>query len=202
MRWFDVVAGYFGNARRVLFAAEGAVPAANEAEGYRFVEFEEADLARGGLFRERDRSVWFPRRLREGHRLFGWREGAGAVAGYLWLSTGRQPPVPWVLGLKLRLRDGEAYVWDCRTAEAHRRRQLYAGGLVRLRNIASEQGACGVFIDCDPGNLASIRAIEQSGFVRQGEVRVRRIGSRYLMHNVKAHPRLCGRAVEIAQVLG
>jgi xanthine dehydrogenase YagR molybdenum-binding subunit len=48
-----------------------------------------------------------------------------------------------------------------------------------LRNIASEQGACGVFIDCDPGNLASIRAIEQSGFVRQGEVRVRRFVACY-----------------------
>jgi hypothetical protein len=202
MRLLDVVAGYFGSARRALFAADGTVPAADEIEGYRFLEFEETDLATDGLFRERDRPVWFPRRLQEGHRLFGWRDGAGAVAGYLWLSTARQPPVPWMLGLKLRLRDREAYVWDCRTAEAHRRRRLYAGGLVRLRGIASEQGARGIFIDCDPGNLASIGAIERSGFACQGEASVRRIGSHYLIRNVKERTRLCGRAVEMAQVLG
>ena len=80
MKLVDIVAGCFGTARRVMFAAEGAPPTTDETAGYRFVEFGAPDLESHGLFRERDRPIWFPRRLQDGHRLFGWRDPAGDVA--------------------------------------------------------------------------------------------------------------------------
>jgi hypothetical protein len=202
MKLIDIVAGCFGTARRLMFAAEGAPPPPNEMAGYHFVEFRESDLESHGLFRERDRPVWFPRRLQDGHRLFGWRDQAGEAAGYLWFSTSSQPPVPWTLGLKLRLRGGETYVWDCRTAEPHRRRHLYRGGLVRLRGLAAAEGMRRVFIDCDPGNIASIRAIERAGFLRQSEASVRRFGGNYLVRDATGRIRLLRGEVESGQILG
>lgn len=202
MKFIDIVAGCFGAARRVLFAAEGAPPISDETAGYRFVEFGTSDLESHGLFGERDRPAWFPRRLQDGHRLFGWRDPAGDVAGYLWFSTSSQPPVPWTLGLKLRLRSGESYVWDCRTGEPHRRRQLYRAGLVRLRRLAAAEGTGRVYIDCDPGNIASIRAIERAGFVSQGEASVRRFGGHYLMRDAAGRARLIRGEVESSEILG
>jgi hypothetical protein len=68
-------------------------------------------------------------RLERGCRCFV-RPRPEAVAAYAWLSTGAE----WIgeLGLELRLRPGEAYVWNCVTLPAHRRRGHFRALLLHV----------------------------------------------------------------------
>jgi ribosomal protein S18 acetylase RimI-like enzyme len=101
-------------------------------------------------------------RLRSGRRAHAaWVEGH--LAAYCWASfadeaIGEQ-------GLTLRLRPGEAYLWDCATLPAYRRQGLYtallAHGLAALR----AQGLSAVWIGADLDNTASHGGIERAGFI-------------------------------------
>src|SRR5947199_1865836 len=62
----------------------------------------------------------------------------GAIVSYGWLSAGRE----WVGELALYLEPalGEAYVWNCFTLEAHRRRGHYRRVLEGIVSVARSEG--------------------------------------------------------------
>jgi len=76
-------------------------------------------------------------RLARGCRAFA-RMVDGAVVSYGWLSPGRE----WVgeLALYLEPAPGEAYVWNCLTLEAHRRRGHYRRVLEGIVSVARSEG--------------------------------------------------------------
>src|SRR5262245_59347684 len=60
------------------------------------------------------------RRFASGRRCFAaWV--AGAIASYGWVSRGRE--CIGELERPIRLRDGEAYIWECATLPPHRRKR-------------------------------------------------------------------------------
>src|SRR5205807_2129689 len=76
-------------------------------------------------------------RLARGCRCFGAWLGE-EMAGYGWLSAGPE----WIgeLGLEIRPPPGEAYVWNCVTLPAHRRRGLFRALLLGVAAIAGREG--------------------------------------------------------------
>ena len=68
----------------------------------------------------------------------------GAVAGYGWLSSGPE----WIgeLQLEIRPRKGEAYIWNCVTLAAHRRRGVFRSVVAGIAAEARETGARRVWI--------------------------------------------------------
>jgi ribosomal protein S18 acetylase RimI-like enzyme len=100
-------------------------------------------------------------RLERGSRAFaGWE--AGELVCYGWVSTGSE--CIGELATMLRLAPGHAYVWDCATLPAHRRRGLYTE---LLRVIVARLGAEGLlrlWIGASLSNGPSLRAFASAGF--------------------------------------
>src|SRR5262245_53841176 len=62
-------------------------------------------------------------RFASGRRCFAaWV--AGAIASYGWVSRGTE--CIGELERPIRMREGEAYIWDCATLPLHRRKRLYS----------------------------------------------------------------------------
>ena len=76
-------------------------------------------------------------RFARGCRAFA-RAVEGAIVSYGWLSSGRE----WVgeLALYVAPAPGEAYVWNCFTLEAHRRRGHYRRVLEGIVSVARSEG--------------------------------------------------------------
>lgn len=172
----------FGRGEVIVFASTAAAAARPDPQGYSFVEFSVADLAAPGLFQEKDRPRFFPMRLAEGYRCFGWRSDVdGSVAGYMWFAPPTSPPAPWMIGLKLQLDPRHAYVWDCRTSPVHEGMGLYSAGLLQLAMAAKSEKVDTVLIDSNPANARSLAAIERAGFRHEGVASARRLGAAYLV---------------------
>jgi GNAT superfamily N-acetyltransferase len=84
-----------------------------------------------------------PQRLARGCRCFAVRVD-DQLAGYGWLSTGPE----WIgeLGLEIRPAAAEAYVWNCVTLPAHRRRGLFRTLLSALVRQAGGEGLSRLWI--------------------------------------------------------
>jgi GNAT superfamily N-acetyltransferase len=67
------------------------------------------------------------------------------------------------LGLSIRLKAGEAYIWNCATQPAHRGQRLYPALLSHMVSELQHQGLHRVWIGADSDNLPS-----QSGMVLAG----------------------------------
>ncbi|HSK21604.1 MAG TPA: GNAT family N-acetyltransferase [Egicoccus sp.] len=117
----------------------------------------------------------FRERLGGPHRLFRYTDEHGTTAAYAWLTEG---PATAPLGSHVRLRvpEGIAYVWDCRTADDHRGRGLYTALVAGLAAGAAEHGSGTAMICCDPDNEASRRGILAAGFGPWQTVDVYRLG--------------------------
>lgn len=174
--------------RRILFAAPARAEGATALpEGYSFRELTADDFDRSELFRERGRAEKFKFRLCGGHRCFGFTGVSGDPVSYVWYSSAGLL-VPWALGLQLCPGPGEAYIWDCRTAPAERGRGLYAAALREARRLAWTEDTGHLYIDCEPGNLASIRGIEHAGFAAIRQIAAYRLGGLRLIWPAGALP--------------
>ncbi len=86
----------------------------------------------------------------------------GTVVSYAWLSTSTE----WIgeLGLEIAPADREAYVWNCFTLEAHRRRGHYRRVLEGIVSVARSEGLRRLWIGSV--DVPAEKADEDAGFVR------------------------------------
>lgn len=115
-------------------------------------------------------------RLRAGHALFALVVGGTPVC-YGWVSDRNEMEIDELGGTV----GGAAtrWIWDCVTPLEHRRRGYYSAFLTGLvRRVGKGQPV----IYCDARNVASRRAIEQSGFARVSSVVRTRFGTRVISH--------------------
>ncbi len=101
-----------------------------------FKEFMESDFQNNRLFEKKDRMARYVYFLKCGHRCFGFVDAAGHVVSYLWLSV-EGMTVPFSGSSTLKVGQGIAYIWDCRTAEEYQGTGLYKEGLKRLTQFAT-----------------------------------------------------------------
>jgi GNAT superfamily N-acetyltransferase len=100
-------------------------------------------------------------RLAAGRRCYVARV-RGALAAYGWVSFGEE--VIGEMRLRIRLLPGEAYVWDCFTAPAYRRRGLYSALLQHITAELRAEGLCRVWIGADLDNIPSQKGMALAGF--------------------------------------
>jgi hypothetical protein len=103
----------------------------------------------------------FIKRFENGRQCYtAWVEGQ--LAAYGWVSLEEEKIGE--LNLRIKLRPGEAYVWDCATLPALRQKHLYSA---LLAYIVGELGAgrlCRAWIGADLENIASQKGIARVGF--------------------------------------
>jgi len=86
----------------------------------------------------------------------------GEIAAYGWVSFDEEQIGE--LGLRIRLVPGEAYIWDCATAPAYRRRRLYTALLAHIVGELRGAGLCRAWIGADEDNQASQGGMALAGF--------------------------------------
>ena len=103
-----------------------------------------------------------PARLARGCRCLAVWAPSGEIAGYGWLSSGPE----WIgeLGLEIRPAPREAYVWNCVTLPAHRRRGLFRTLLQAVVEGARREGLRRLWIGTVDGVGES--AVARAGFTR------------------------------------
>lgn len=84
------------------------------------------------------------------------------LVAYGWVSFGEEEVGE--LGLHLRLLPGEAYLWDCLTLPAYRRRGLYTALLGHMARALRAEGVQALWIGADYGNRPSQAGIDRAGF--------------------------------------
>jgi ribosomal protein S18 acetylase RimI-like enzyme len=94
-------------------------------------------------------------------RCYTGRAG-GDLACYGWVSEAETPVGE--VGASIRPSEGEAYVWDCHTAPALRRRGLYRDLLRQIVADLSREGFHRVWIATLERNHAGSRGVERAGF--------------------------------------
>ena len=100
-------------------------------------------------------------RFASGRRCYAaWVEGT--LAAYGWVSFGEEEIGE--MRLRIRLAPGEAYIWDCATAPAYRRRHLYTALLGHIAGELRADVLCRAWIGVDSDNLASQKGIALAGF--------------------------------------
>jgi GNAT superfamily N-acetyltransferase len=101
----------------------------------------------------------------------------GVIAGYGWLSTGRE----WIGELQLEITPGprEAYVWNCATISEHRRKGIFRSLLVGISAAARAEGFRRLWI----GSVAipAERAVAPTGFRPAARFRTYNLLGLYLM---------------------
>ena len=101
------------------------------------------------------------RRLASGRRCYlGRVAGTPAAAG--WVSFDRESIGEQ--GLRLQLERGEAYVLNCVTAPAYRRRGLYSELLRHIAAALRVEGLRRLWIGADLDNLPSLKGMARAGF--------------------------------------
>ncbi len=130
---------------------------------------ESAELLTDAMGDEADRAAM---RFRRGCRAFA-RVVDGAIVSYGWLSTGRE----WVgeLAVYLEPAPGEAYVWNCFTLEAHRRRGHYRCVLEGIVSVARSEGLRRLWIGSV--DVPAEKADADAGFERVLRFDVKREGA-------------------------
>lgn len=110
-------------------------------------------------------------RFARGCRAFAVHE-AGAVVAYGWLSTRRE----WLgeLAIEFAPSSGEAYVWNCFTLEAHRRRGHYRAVLEGIVAVARAEHVRRLWIGSV--DVPAEKADLDAGFARVLRFGVRRLG--------------------------
>ena len=103
---------------------------------------------------------------------------ASALVAYGWVSF-REAYIG-ELGLQLRLEPGEAYIWDCATLPAFRRRHYYTALLIHILHDLRAEGLCRVWIGADAANTISLRGIARAGFMCVSELCIDSSGAKRL----------------------
>ena len=84
------------------------------------------------------------------------------LAAYGWVSLNEE--YLGELDLWVRLLPGEAYIWDCFTLPAFRRKGLYSALLMHILGELQTNQLCRVWIGADSDNKASQHGIARAGF--------------------------------------
>jgi ribosomal protein S18 acetylase RimI-like enzyme len=101
------------------------------------------------------------RRFATGRRCYA-AACAGELAAYGWVSLDQE--AVGELGLVIQLAPGNAYIWDCATAPAFRRRHLYTALLAYIAGALRAEGRRRIWIGAAPDNTASHAGIMRAGF--------------------------------------
>jgi hypothetical protein len=98
-------------------------------------------------------------RMARGCRCFAALEG-DAVTAYGWLSSRAE----WIGEIRLEITPaaGEAYVWNCLTLPAHRRRGMFRAVLVRISSVLKSEGVTRLWIAS--GGTGAETALPAAGF--------------------------------------
>lgn len=126
---------------------------------FRRVGLESAPALAAALGGEKTAEVC--RRFETGRRCYtAWVEDK--LVTYGWVSF--EEEYVDELNLRLSLLPGEAYIWDCATLPAFRRKRLYSALLVHIVEALRAENLCRVWIGADLNNEASHRGIARAGF--------------------------------------
>ena len=101
------------------------------------------------------------RRFDAGSRCFVARIG-GAFAAYGWVSEGEERIGE--LERSLRMRPGEAYIWDCATLAPYRRQGIYSALLVYIVATLRREGVHRLWIGTALQNRPSLKGFANAGF--------------------------------------
>jgi GNAT superfamily N-acetyltransferase len=85
----------------------------------------------------------------------------GEVVAYGWLSSGAE----WIgeICLEIAPAAGEAYVWNCLTLPAHRRRGLFRAVLIAISSVLREEGVARLWLASEGGAES---ALPDAGYQR------------------------------------
>ncbi len=112
------------------------------------------------------------KRFETGRRCYAaWVEDE--IAAYGWVSFDEE--FIGELKLRIKLLEGEAYIWDCVTLPAFRQRHLYSALLVHIIRELQAEGLCRVWIGSDLENIVSQRGIARAGFHHVADLVVERV---------------------------
>ena len=92
----------------------------------------------------------------------------GRLATYGWVTFDEEDIGE--LSLSIRLKAGEAYIWNCATLPAYRGQRLYPALLAHIVGELHHQGLHRVWIGTDTVNLPSQSGIVLAGFQPIGDV--------------------------------
>ncbi len=130
------------------------------------------------------------RRFAAGSRCFVARI-EGAITGYGWVSQGEEQIGE--LERVLRMRPGEAYIWDCATLEPFRRQGIYSGLLAHIAATLRREGLQRLWIGASLGNRPSLRGFASAGFqpvITILYIRLLRVSHSWLVGAASAPPAL------------
>ncbi|HEX8034728.1 MAG TPA: GNAT family N-acetyltransferase [Ktedonobacterales bacterium] len=101
------------------------------------------------------------RRFAAGRRCFVARV-AGDIVAYGWVSQGVEHIGE--LERTLHMRPDEAYIWDCATLPAYRRKGLYTALLGYIAATLQGEGVCRLWIGTSLQNRPSLQGMAAAGF--------------------------------------
>jgi GNAT superfamily N-acetyltransferase len=92
----------------------------------------------------------------------------GRLVTYGWVTFDKEDIGE--LGLRIRLKAGEAYTWNCFTLPAYRGQRLYPALLSHIVSELHNQGLHRIWIGTDTDNLPSQSGIVLAGFQPIGDI--------------------------------
>ena len=111
------------------------------------------------------------KRLKNGRQCYtAWVEGQ--VAAYGWASFENEDIGE--LNLRIKLLQGEAYIWDCATLPAFREKLLYSALLSYILGELRAQNLCRAWIGADLDNIASQKGMARAGFQHVADLVIER----------------------------
>ena len=87
---------------------------------------------------------------------------AGEIVTYGWVTFDEEHIGE--LGLTIRLRAGEAYIWDCATLPAYRGQRLYPALLAYMLRSLAAAGLRSIWLGTDMDNIPSQKGVALIGF--------------------------------------
>jgi hypothetical protein len=112
------------------------------------------------------------RRFEYGRRCYA-AQVEDQIVSYGWVSLDDE--FVGELNLRLRLLEGEAYIWDCATLPEFRQRHLYSALLAHILRELQAEGLRRVWIGADLENNISQRGIARAGFHHIADLVVERV---------------------------
>ena len=114
----------------------------------------------------------FSKRLEGGRHCYAaWVNGQPAAFG--WVSFHEEHIGE--LNLRVKLLEGEAYIWDCVTLPAYREKHLYSALLAYLLDELRAEHYCRAWIGADLENVVSQKGMARAGFHHVADLAIRRV---------------------------
>lgn len=162
--------------------------------GYIFKEIGEKSFESDPIFAAWNRSQRFQKRCKQGHLCYGFFNKDNSVASYVWISSSNEViEIPLVFSVKLILRPGSGYIWDCFTAHDHRQQGLYRKGLISAKLILLKNGIKSAYICCNDYNNYSRDGILSAGFEKISTSLIIKIGPVRIVKKSGKRAKIMGR---------